>query len=67
VVDTVPERSYGNFGHDLAEIEGRVRTYSELQLTHESDVYRAFAGIGRQIKRLLKCDLCQGLPTAFFD
>lgn len=66
-ITKVPESSFAGTDNDLGEIEGLIQNYSARQFTVESDVYRAFAGIGRQVRRQLHCDVCHGLPTAFFD
>ncbi|KAL2022857.1 hypothetical protein VTK56DRAFT_4388 [Thermocarpiscus australiensis] len=53
--------------NDMGEIEGHIQNYSDRQLTSEMDIYRAFAGVARQVRRDLKSDMCHGLPTRFFD
>ncbi|KAK0702658.1 heterokaryon incompatibility protein-domain-containing protein [Lasiosphaeris hirsuta] len=66
-IDTPRTNSFPGDGNDIGEIEGKIQNYTPRQLTVETDIYRAFAGVARQIGRNLKCDLCQGLPTRFFD
>lgn len=53
--------------NDIGGIESLIQSYSARELTVDTDIYRAFAGVARQIGKDLKCDLCQGLPTRFFD
>ncbi|XDG01577.1 hypothetical protein ABKA04_001192 [Annulohypoxylon sp. FPYF3050] len=48
-------------------VEGRIQEYSELQLTKQSDIYNAFAGVSRELRMRLKCDICHGLPVKYFD
>lgn len=67
IVDKVPAPSYAGTNNDIGEIEGCIQGYSERHLTWETDIYRAFAGVGRQIQVQLQCDLCHGIPTGFFD
>ncbi|KAK3352228.1 heterokaryon incompatibility protein-domain-containing protein [Lasiosphaeria hispida] len=67
VITKIPESSFAGTDNDIGEIEGLIQNYSGRQFTVESDVFRAFAGIGRQVRRQLQCDVCHGLPTAFFD
>ena len=67
VIKKVPETCFAGTDNDLGEIEGRIQNYSQRELTSETDIYRAFAGIGRQVRRQLKCDLCHGLPSILFD
>ncbi len=63
-----PNVSFAGNDNDIAEIvEGHIQNYSERQLTAETDIYRAFAGVARQIRRNLKSDLCHGLPARFLD
>lgn len=38
-----------------------------MQLTKQSDIYNAFAGVARQIRMQLRCDICHGLPVKYFD
>lgn len=66
VITKPPGSSFGS-DNDIGEIEGLIQNYSGRQFTVESDVLRAFAGVGRQMRRQLQCDMCHGLPTAFFD
>jgi len=67
IITKVPESFFAGTDNDLQMIEGLIKDYSGRQFTVESDVFRAFAGVGRQIRRQLQCDVCHGLPTAFFD
>lgn len=67
IITKVPESSFAGTDKDIGEIEGLIQNYSDRQFTVESDVFRAFAGVGRQVRRQLQCDVCHGLPTAFFD
>lgn len=67
VVTKAPESSYAGTDNDIGKIEGLIQGYSGREFTVETDVFRAFAGVGRQIRQQLKCDVCHGLPTAFFD
>ncbi|RYP17925.1 hypothetical protein DL765_004244 [Monosporascus sp. GIB2] len=60
-------RSFPGDRNDIGEMEGHIQTYSDRQLTSETDIYRAFAGVAREMRRRFRCDLCQGLPTRFFD
>lgn len=67
MIKKAPAPSFPSANNDVGEIEERIQAYSERQLTKETDIYRAFAGVGRQVRRQLRCDLCHGLPTSFFD
>ena len=67
VITKVPDSSFAGTDNDIGEIEGLIQNYSNRQFTVESDVFRAFAGVGRQVRRQVQCDVCHGLPTAFFD
>jgi hypothetical protein len=67
VITKASAPSFPGENNDVGEIEDRIQNYSERKLTMEIDIYRAFAGVGRQVRRQLSCDLCHGLPTRFFD
>ncbi|KAF4948803.1 hypothetical protein FGADI_9360 [Fusarium gaditjirri] len=67
IIKKAPESCFAVTSNDIGETEGLIQNYSARQFTFESDVFRAFAGVGRQVRRQLQCDVCHGLPTAFFD
>ncbi|KAI1643979.1 heterokaryon incompatibility protein-domain-containing protein [Daldinia loculata] len=63
-----PRASFAGNDNDIGDIvERHIQNYSERHLTEATDIYRAFAGVARQICRNLKSDLCHGLPARFFD
>ncbi|VUC26761.1 unnamed protein product [Clonostachys rosea] len=68
VISSKRPPSFAGEGNDIGDIvEGPIQNYSGLQLTKSSDVYNAFAGVARQIRRQLECDMCHGLPVKYFD
>ncbi|KAI0870021.1 heterokaryon incompatibility protein-domain-containing protein [Hypoxylon argillaceum] len=58
-------RPYEN--DDIGTYEGLIQGYSERLLSYETDVYNAFAGIGRETMCRLDTDMCHGIPTIYFD
>lgn len=60
-------RSSGFEGGDIGEFEGLIQNYSERVLSYDDDVYKAFAGVSRQLTVQLKSDICHGIPVRFFD
>jgi len=55
------------YDYDMDVFETPLWDYTSRQLFVETDIYRAFAGVARQVGRKLKFHLCHGLPTKFFD
>lgn len=53
--------------NDIGKFEGLIQSYSGLNLTFDSDIYNAFAGISTYISRELNSNLCHGIPEAYFD
>lgn len=53
--------------YSMSAFEDPLWDYSSRQLSIQTDIYRAFAGVARQVGRRLQCDFCHGLPTRFFD
>lgn len=54
-------------GDDIGGLEWFIQGYSERVLSHETDVYNAFAGVSRELMYRLDTDLCHGIPTVYFD
>ncbi|KIJ40710.1 hypothetical protein M422DRAFT_230080 [Sphaerobolus stellatus SS14] len=52
---------------DIGSIEGTIQSYVPLSLTNETDLYHAFAGLTRTLKRLYGLILVHGMPDAYFD
>ncbi|KAI1086130.1 HET-domain-containing protein [Rostrohypoxylon terebratum] len=68
VVSSEQGSRFSRDASDIAyTIEGQIHEYSGLQLTKQSDIYNAFAGVSRQLRMRLKCDVCHGLPVKYFD
>ena len=60
-----PQRKEGT--GDIAKFEELIRDYTMRDLSYESDIHNAFAGIARYISSGLKTSLCHGIPRAFLD
>ncbi|KDR66520.1 hypothetical protein GALMADRAFT_259000 [Galerina marginata CBS 339.88] len=56
-----------NGGKNINKHEDLIKEYSSRSLTHEEDIYDAFAGITRYFRTSLKVNLCHGIPDAYFD
>ncbi|KAM0514141.1 hypothetical protein ACHAPE_007232 [Trichoderma viride] len=68
VISSKRPPSFAGEGNDIGDgVEGPIQEYSEMQLTKQSDIYNAFAGVARQIRMQLNCDICHGLPVKYFD
>jgi hypothetical protein len=66
--DELPTQRGGHGGHDrIGTYEEFIRGFSERDLTVQTDVYNAFAGVARELTCRLNTDLCHGIPTVFFD
>jgi hypothetical protein len=68
VISSKKPPSFAGEGNDIGDgVEGPIQSYSDLQLTKQSDIYNGFAGVARQMRMQLNCDICHGIPVKYFD
>ncbi|PPQ97708.1 hypothetical protein CVT26_001898 [Gymnopilus dilepis] len=52
---------------NINDFSDMIMSYSGMQLTQETDIYHAFAGMNRHFEAGLEASLCHGIPNTLFD